>query len=377
MMLKNFALSFLLILLFNISCKSEAEKIKERNAVVDSTVMTFQKLYYQNQLDSVFTSTQFNGTISVEQNSEKIYEKENGFENFKTKSKLDSNSVFAIGSLSKQFTAVLVLLQEEQGKLSTKDLVSKYLPEFQNPTYTNITIDQLLNHSSGIDDFGNGIKFKSGTDFSYSNKGYRFLGKLIEKVSGKSYDQNAKELFAKAGMTHTSTAAVFNSNQNFAGANLGTEQQNSSVENMPKRLSVDDISTPAGGILSTVNDLHRWNNALYSGQILKPETLKKMTVKSSDRPHYVLGNVGYGDGIMMNLTQPKAYFHTGYVKGSPSLSIYYPGTKTSVVILSNIADESKGKEEFFQPHATVKKSTDAIENTVLEVRKNMIKTVAK
>ena len=93
-------------------------------------------------------------------------------------------------------------------------------------------------------------------------------------------------------MTHTSTAAVFNSNQNFAGANLGTEQQNSIVENMPKRLSADDISTPAGGILSTVNDLHRWNNALYSGQILKPETLKKMTTKSSDRPHYVLGNVG-------------------------------------------------------------------------------------
>ena len=185
MMPKNFALSFLLILLFNISCKSEAEKITERNAVVDSTVMAFQKLYYQNQLDSVFTSTQFNGTISVEQNGEKIYEKENGFENFKTKSKLDSNSVFAIGSLSKQFTAVLVLLQEEQGKLSTKDLVSKYLTEFQNPTYTYITIDQLLNHSSGIDDFGNGLKFKSGTDFSYSNKGYRFLGKLIEKVSGK------------------------------------------------------------------------------------------------------------------------------------------------------------------------------------------------
>ena len=375
MMLKNF--SFLLFLSFFliISCKSEAEKTSERNAVVDSTIMSFQKLYYQNQLDSIFAQKKFNGTISVSQNGEKIYEKENGFEDFKSKSKLDSNSVFAIGSVSKQFTAVLVLLQEEAGKLSTKDLVSKYLTEFQTPEYQNITVEQLLNHSSGLNDFGTALLSKPGSEFNYSNKGYRLLGKLVEKVSGKSYDLNAKELFDKVGMKHTSTPSLFKPNENFAGANLGNAQQNSSVENMPKRLSADEISTPAGGILSTVNDLHKWNEALFSGKILKPETLKKMTHENFERPHYVLGNVGYGSGIMMNLQKPEAYYHTGYVKGSPSLLIYYPETKTSVVILSNIADESKGKEAFFQPHAEVKKVTDAIENTVIGVKKELIKTV--
>lgn len=357
-----------------VSCKSETEKITERNAVIDSTITVFQKNLLKTQLDSVFSSNKFNGAISVEQNGEKIYERENGFENFKQKSKLDSNSVFAIGSLSKQFTAVLVLLQEEQGKLSTKDLVSKYLVEFQHAPFKNITIQQLLNHTSGLNDFGQTLLSEPGKDFNYSNKGYRYLGKLVEKVSGKRYDQNVADLFKKAGMQHSSTANLFHGSD-FAGANVGNSNQNSAVENMPKRLANDDISVPAGGILSTINDLHRWNYALYNGKILKPESLQKFLTKYSDRPHYVLGKVGYGSGIMMNLANPKAYFHTGYVKGSPSLLIYYPDTKTSVVILSNIADESKGKEGFFQPHAEVKKAMDAVENTVEAVRKEMVKSV--
>jgi len=76
---------------------------------------------------------------------------------------------------------------------------------------------------------------------------------------------------------------------------------------------------------------------------------------------------------MMNPQKPVAYFHKGYVKGSPSLNIYYPETKTSVIILSNIADESKGKDAIFIPHKEVKKLTDAIESSVAELRKEMIK----
>lgn len=357
------------------SCKTEAEKSNERNALIDSTITNFQKIYFQNQLDSVFTENKFNGSISVVQNGTKIYEKEGGFKNFKSKSKLDSNAVFAIGSISKQFTAALVLLQEEQGKLKTNEKSSKFLKEFQNTEYQNITINQLLNHTSGLNDFGEKLLFKSGTNFNYSNKGYLFLGKIIEKVSGKSYEENAKKLFEKAGMKNTFTVQFFKNNQNFAGANLGTFQQNQAVENMPNRLSENDISVAAGGILATVNDLHHWNKALFGGKILKPESLQKMLNKSTKRPHYILGDVGYGFGIMMNLQAPKSYFHTGYVKGSPSLSIYYPETQTSVVILSNIADESKGKEGFFRTHAEVKKITDAIENAVSQVQKEMLKKV--
>lgn len=362
----------LLIPIFIISCKSEAEKISERNSIIDSTITAFQKKLLKTEIDSVFERNHFNGSISVFQNGEKLYEKENGFENFKTKSKIDSNSVFAIGSLSKQFTAVLVLLQEEQGKLKINDKVSKYLVEFQLKEFENITIQQLLNHTSGLNDFGSGLLSKPGKEFNYSNKGFRYLGELVEKVSGKSYDENAKELFAKAGMKISSTPNLFQG-KDFAGAYTGNSNNFQKIENMPKRLADKEISVAAGGILSTVPDLHRWNDALYNGRILKPESLQKFMEKSSGRNHPILGKMGYGFGIMMNPQKPVAYFHTGYVKGSPSLNIYYPETKTSVIILSNIADESKGKDAIFIPHKEVKKLTDAIESSVAELRKEMIK----
>ncbi|MBH1960906.1 MAG: beta-lactamase family protein [Flavobacteriia bacterium] len=376
MVLKIYSNYFLFLFFILISCKSEPAKIADdsvtRNAIIDSTITALQKKLLAQQIDSVFSKTKFNGSISVVQNGEKLYERENGLEDFKTKAKLDSNSVFAIGSVSKQFTAVMILMLEDQGKLNTNDKISKFLPEFQNKQFESITVHQLLNHTSGISDLGNGLHSKPGKEFNYSNKGYRFLGEIIEKASGKSYEENAEELFGKAGMLHSSTANVFNGDH-FAGAYLGNPSRFERIENMPKRLSNKEISVAAGGVLSTVNDLHRWNTSLYSGKILKPETLKKFLQKSSENHHAILGKVGYGYGIMINERKQPSYFHSGYVKGSPSLNIYYPETKTSVVILSNIADESKGKNGFFVPHKEVKKVTEIIENAVTDLRKEMIK----
>ena len=375
-MLKNITFVFYIILLSGVSCKSEAEKITERNAVIDSTIVSFQKKIIQSEMDSLFSKTKFNGTVSILQNGNLLYQKENGFENFGEKSKLDSNSVFAIGSVSKQFTAVLLLLQQQAGKLNVNDPVAKYLPDFQKPKFDKVTIHQLLNHTSGLNDFWENLQFESGSDYSYSNKGYYYLGEIVAKVSGKSYDENAKDLFNKTGMKHASTPALFQG-KDFASANIGSLQSAKNVENMPKRLAEKTISTPAGGLLSTVSDLHKWNNALYSGKILKPEILSLFKKNYVTRKHYVLGNVGYGYGIMINEKQPEAYFHTGYVKGSPSLLVYYPQTKTSVVILSNFANESLGKESIFVPHKIVKENLDAVENAVVELRKEMIKPFDK
>ena len=371
--LKLFFYSTFLLVVFS-SCKSESEKLAEesvhRNAIIDSVITQFQKNLLTQQIDSVFSKSKFNGSISVMQNDKILYEKYNGFENFKTKTPLDSNSVFAIGSVSKQITAVMILLLEEQGKLKVEDRVSKYLKEFQSKTFENITIAQLLNHTSGLNDSGSGLLSKPGTKFNYSNKGYRYLGQLIEEISGEKYGENAKELFAKAGMKHSSTSDLF-VNHHFSSAYLGNTSRFQEVENMPKRLSNSEISVGAGGVLSTVSDLHQWNFALYNGRILKPESLRKFMTNSTENNHPILGKVGYGFGIMMNERKPGSYFHTGYVKGSPSLNIYYPETKTSVVILSNIADEAKGKNGFFNPHKEVKKITEAVENALIETQRNL------
>ena len=365
-----------LFLFTTISCKQETEKTvaKEVNraSVIDSTITAFQKILLTQQIDTVFSKTKFNGSISIVQDHVKLYEKANGFEDFKTQSKLDSNSVFAIGSVSKQFTAVMILILEDQGKLNVNNKISRYLPEFQSKQFENITVHQLLNHTSGISDLGNGLHSQPGKKFSYSNKGYRLLGEITEKTSGKTFDENANELFAKAAMKNSYTATSFNGDH-LAGAYSGTSKNFRIIENMPKRLANPSISSAAGGILSTVSDLHRWNDALYNGKILKPSSLKKFMTRTSGMDHPILGKVGYGYGIMMSEGRSVSYFHSGYVKGSPSLLIYYPQTKTSVVLLSNIADESKGKSAFFIPHKEVKKVTDAVQNAVVELRGGMIK----
>ncbi|VEH22877.1 Penicillin-binding protein E [Chryseobacterium nakagawai] len=359
---------FLLPFCFLLSCKTETPPPPvDKKAIIDSTITAFQKTLLEQQIDTVFKKYHFNGSIAIFKDSLPLYRKENGYSDFKRKAKINSNTIFAIGSVSKQFTAVMILLQMEQGKLNVTDKVSKYLKEFQIKEYENITIHQLLNHTSGLNMMGGKLMFKSGTDFYYSNDGFNALGKIVETVSGKSYDDNALEQFKKAGMTQSSTGDIFRGS-NFASAYLGSANKFQEVPNMPKRLGGKEIGTPAGGILSTIQDLHTWNNALYGGKLLKPETLKLFMAKSAERRHAIFGKMGYAYGIMLNIGKPNSYFHSGYVKGSPSLNIYYPETKTSVIILSNIADEEKGKGMIFKPHIEVKKITDHLENTLTQLR---------
>ena len=359
-MLKNILAILPFFILFMSCEKAETIKPVDKKAIADSAVAVFKKKLYQNQVDSVFIKNKFNGSVAIFKDTLELYRKNSGFSDFKTKKPIDNQTIFAIGSVSKQFTAVLVLLKMEEGKLTLDDKVSKYLTEFQTKDYENMTIHQLLNHTSGLNNFGEKTMFASGTDFHYSNDGFNALGKIIEKISGNSYDENVVDLFKKIGMKNSSTGNVFEGG-NFAGAYLGNQKNVESIANMPKRLGSKEIGIAAGGILSTIEDLHLWNNMLYTGNILQPETLKKYLTQSSERQHPVFGKMGYGYGIMMNIGKPTAYFHSGYVKGSPSLNIYYPETKTSVIILSNIADEAKGKSATFKPHREIKIFTDMMD----------------
>lgn len=359
-MLKN--LFFFLISITLISCqKTETIQPVDKKAIADSAVSLYKRKLYNIQIDSIIKKYNFNGSIGIFKDSLILYRKNNGFSDLKNKTAINNQTIFAIGSVSKQFTAVLVLLKMEEGKLNVDDKVSKYLKEFQSKDYKNITIHQLLNHTSGLNNFGERLIFKSGSGFNYSNDGFNALGKIIEKVSGKSYDENAADLFKKLGMKNSSTGNLFEG-ENFAGAYLGNTKNFEKIDNMPKRLGNKQIGIPAGGILSTVDDLHLWNSLLYSGKIIQSKTLEKFLSKSAERQHPIFGKMGYGYGIMSNIGNPKAYFHSGYIKGSPSLNIYYPESKTFVIILSNIADEEKGKNYTFKPHREIKNFSDMIEN---------------
>lgn len=360
-MLKKIVIS-ITITLFLFSCqKPEPAKTIDKKAIADSAVTAYQKKLYKNEIDSVFSKYNFNGSVAIFRDSVEVYRKNNGFGDFRDKKEINNQTIFAIGSVSKQFTAVMILLKMEEAKLKLDDKASKYLKEFQTKEYENITIHQLLNHTSGLNTLGQKLMFASGKDFYYSNEGYNALGKIIEKVSGKSYDANVMELFEKIGMKNSSTGNIFEG-KNFASAYLGNEKNFEMIANMPKRLGKREIGIAAGGILSTIDDLHIWNNSLYSGKVIQSETLQKFFSKSADRQHPNFGKMGYGYGIMMNIGKPRSYFHSGYIKGSPSLNIFYPETKTSVIILSNIADETKGKSDIFKPHQEIKKICDMLQN---------------
>lgn len=361
LMKRHFWSFFLALPFVFVACKQEKTVEKAKELTAQEAVFQFKSNLYKNAVDSVFKKYDFNASVGIFEDSVLIYRKNQGFENFKSKTQISDASIFPIASISKQFTAVLILKKAEEGLLNVQDPVGKYLPSFNQGDKAKITIEHLMNHTSGISDAANNLVSKPGAEFNYSNKGFRYLGDVLEKATGKSYSQNAQELFKQVGLNSTFTADQF-TGSNFASAHVGALKTAQEVPGMPKRLADESISIPAGGILSTINDLHLWNQKLYGGKILNAEFLKKFQTQSAERNHQVLGKMGYGYGIMMSKTEPLSYFHSGYIKGAPSLNVYYPKTKTSLIILSNFANEGIGKNAIFQPHKDLKAAADAIES---------------
>lgn len=354
----------LLIFAFFGACKKteevEAQKIIDQKRIEDSISLVKKSAEITPLLDSIILKNKFNAIVSVDWDNKKIYERANGFSNFKTETKIDNQTLFPIASNSKQFAAVLILQLQEQQKLNIEDKVSRYLQNYKTKTYQEITIAQLLHHTSGINFFGERLLFKPGRAMHYSNDGYKSLGDIVENLTGKSYDDNVMALFQKLGMKHSSTGNLFNGN-NFASAHLGSLKQNEEVPNMPKRLDKNSISIAAGGILSTVDDLHLWNRSLYNGKVLSDSAFQTFVKPAKTFDHYILGKVKYGCGIMIHEEDPKTYLHTGYVKGAPSLVMYYPESKTSVVILSNIANEKLGKKAIYKSHREIRAKIDSLQ----------------
>lgn len=343
------------------SCKNKENVQIQEEKTPENTILSFKKALLKTQIDSVFSKYDFNANVGIYQDSISLYERNNGVENFKNKTPLSNASIFPIASISKQFTSVMIMKLEDEKKLKISDSVYHYLPKFKEGTFKNITIAQLMNHTSGVVDEGDGLGSKPGEKFHYSNKGYYYLGQIIEQVSGQSFDVYAKNFFNNIGLKNTFTSTNFNG-QNFASAHVGTVKNNQETPGMPNRLASKNISNAAGGLLSSVRDLHLWNQKLYAGEIITKTSLEKVMTKSSERQHPIFGKMGYGFGLMIGISEPLHYFHSGYIKGAPSLNIYYPKTKTSVIILSNIANESIGKNAFFKPHKEIKHINDIIEN---------------
>lgn len=291
-------------------------------------------------------------SILIAKDGKPIYQKAFGLANLELNTPMTTGNVFEIGSITKQFTAVAILMLEEQGKLSVNDDILKYIPDYPTNGKT-ITIHNLLNHTSGIksytsmpsfrdlaaqdmtpteliDKFKNEpMDFDPGEKFLYNNSGYILLGHIIEVVSKMSYeDYIEKNIFEKLGMTNSYYGS---NNQIIHNRADGYQEGSKSFENS-NYLSMT-LPYAAGSLMSTTDNLLIWQNALNSYKLISKESYEKAIHGST------LNNdehISYGYGLIEdNISGSTAIQHGGGIFGYTTMGVYFPEEKVFVSALSN------------------------------------------
>jgi len=291
------------------------------------------------------------GVFMVAKNGKPVYQKAFGNANIELDVKMAPQNVFQLGSMTKQFTAIAILMLVEQGKMDLQKPISTYIPDY--PMGDKITVHHLLTHTSGIKDFtklkslnqiaqqnlspkqmvdffkNEPVDFNPGEKFEYNNSGYVILGYLIELVSGDTYENYInKNIFQKIAMKHSRYASDTAIIKNRA---YGYQQKTTGYVN--KTAISFSIPFSSGALMSTVDDMLLWQNALNKDVLLKPETIKKAFTKyklNNGEPF----NYGYGwhlkdiDGIATRE-------HGGSIFGFKTMGVYIPDQDIYVLGLSN------------------------------------------
>ncbi|NCT76691.1 MAG: beta-lactamase family protein [Chitinophagaceae bacterium] len=287
----------------------------------------------------------------VAQRGKPVYQRATGKANLELNIDLNTSNVFQLGSVTKQFTAIAILMLEEQGKLSVTDRLTKYIPDY--PAGDSITIHHLLTHTSGIKDFtkmkeirdiaqkemtpemmvnffkNEPVDFKPGEKFEYNNSGYVLLGYIIERVSGEPYENFIEQhIFKKAGMTDSRYASDRELIRNRAD---GYHKKEQGFVN--KTVISYSVPFSSGALMSTTADMLKWQNALNQHVLLKAENSSKAFRK------YSLNNgeeftYGYGWHIK-DINGIVSREHGGSIFGFKSMAVYIPSQDIYVIGLSN------------------------------------------
>ena len=280
-------------------------------------------------------------------------------------------TVFRIGSVTKEFTAAAVLLLAERGRLSLDDKLAKYLPNF--PRANEVTVRQLLNHTSGIRNYTSVPDFMAtaapremsadamiaymvaaapvydfapGTAWSYSNSGYYLLGAIIEKASGQPHAQFIRaNLLDPLGLRDTRFDDMA---EIVPGRAKGYDKLAAAPSGFGNsgHLSLS-VAAAAGAMRSTVSDLARWHEALLGGRVLKPASVALMTapgrladgrLASTARPaaYAALPPSDFGFGIASATRDGRrSVGHGGSINGFNANVQTYPDSRTTIVLLTN------------------------------------------
>jgi D-alanyl-D-alanine carboxypeptidase len=290
-------------------------------------------------------------SVAIVRNGQLVLAKGYGMRSLEKKSPVQTDTLFAIGSVTKQFTCACIFLLAEEGKLTVTDKLSKYIPKLSRAD--EITLLDLMNHTSGYPDYypldfvdtrmqkpispeqllaqyaGGKLDFEPGTDWSYSNTGYIVLGRVIEKVSGQPFAQFLTQRILKPlHLEHT----AFEPEPNDPRLAVGYASFALSPPE-PCAAEAKGWIGAAGGIFSTATDMASWDLALMNGKLLRADSLKMMTT-SRKLPHEQ--DAGYACGLSIRLQERRVVWrHTGAVSGFNAFNAMVPATKSAVVVLCN------------------------------------------
>ncbi|PWV46542.1 serine hydrolase [Chitinophaga sp. S165] len=309
-------------------------------------------------------------SIMVIRDSQVIYNRSFGLADVEHKVPATPQTNYRLASVTKQFTAMAIMILKDEGRISLDDPLVKFFPNIHSYG-KKITIRHMLNHTSGLLNYGDLIPegttipltdkdvlhliepldstdFEPGTKFAYSNTAYSLLSLIVAKVSGMPYKDFLKQrIFEPLGMTYSIANVMGDSIYNRA---YGYDQKADGLKMSDQ--SIYSYILGDGGVYSSVTDLYKWNEALYKPVLVKQETLDEIfTISSKEHEH-----LGYGYGWYIDTKYgKKRVSHTGGTSGFSTYIIRYPEIKFSVIILANL-------DEGF----TVAKVGDAIEDIYLK-----------
>lgn len=331
----------------------------------------FQKI--DVYLDSIYKIGGFDGNILIADKGKVVYKKSVGYANDSLKIKLKDNSVFYLASVSKQFIATSIVMLKEKGLLNYDDKIIKYIPELSN--YDNITIRNLLTHTSGLPDYWEVIDtlkiqpkkhnnntlittfsklkpkllFEPNTKWEYSNTGYDLLTCIIERITGMSINNYLqKTIFKPLKMNSTMAYKGREENKKMPNYAYGYQYSDSlkKYEIGIENLSIDkyawcDEFIGAGGINSTTLDLLKWDRALYTNKLFSNASKKVMftslVLSDSNKTNYGFGWMIEDNGVYGNIVK-----HTGGYSGYYTIfERHIQNDKTIIILLNHLNNKTE------------------------------------
>ncbi len=313
------------------------------------------------RLASLAGETSHAVAVLVARDGKIAYQGAFGMADLEQKTPATIDTLFRIGSVSKQFTATAILHLADQGKLSLTDPLSKFFPDF--PNGASIQLHQLLTHTSGIHGYtskpdfisrvtrpiepaalieyfrDDPVDFAPGAGFQYNNSAYFLAGEIVAQVSGKSFGAYLQDaFFTPLGMKST---GVFVNATPPAGVAKGYSFADDKL--LPALDWDMSWAGGAGALYSTVGDLMRWNEALYGGKLLKAESLRTQTTPVVLPPG--VDHMHYGYGLMISVQGRLPVFsHGGGLNGWSSDLLWFPEQRCTVAVLANGLPPKPGLE---------------------------------